>query len=91
VKVGGLAWQQHTGIERVEVQLDGGAWQRATLAPRRLADSWVQWQTTLEIAAGDHRLRVRAVNDDGEVQTPVRADPVPNGSSGWHTISVSAG
>jgi len=33
---------------------------------------------------------VRAVNDDGQVQTAVRADPVPNGASGWHTISFTA-
>jgi DMSO/TMAO reductase YedYZ molybdopterin-dependent catalytic subunit len=91
VKVGGLAWQQNTGIRAVEVQLDGGAWQRATLAPKKLSDSWVQWQTTLDVSSGDHQVRVRAVNDDGQVQTAVRADPVPNGSSGWHTISISAG
>jgi len=24
------------------------------------------------------------------VQTAVRADPVPNGASGWHTISFTA-
>jgi DMSO/TMAO reductase YedYZ molybdopterin-dependent catalytic subunit len=91
VQVGGLAWQQNTGIQAVEVQLDGGTWQRATLAPKRLTDSWVQWQATVDVAAGDHQVRVRAVNDDGEVQTPVRADPAPNGASGWHTISISAG
>jgi hypothetical protein len=51
----------------------------------------VQWQATVDVAAGDHQVRVRAVNDDGEVQTPVRADPAPNGASGWHTISISAG
>ncbi|MFZ2013782.1 MAG: molybdopterin-dependent oxidoreductase [Nocardioides sp.] len=91
VKVGGLAWQQHTGIKAVQVQLDGGAWQQATLAPKKLTDSWVQWRASLDVPSGDHRVRVRAVNDDGEVQTPVRADPAPNGASGWHTISITAG
>ena len=91
VKVGGLAWQQNTGIKAVEVQVDGGAWQRATLAPKKVADSWVQWRTTLDVGSGDHQVRVRAVNDDGEVQTGVRADVAPNGASGWHTISISAG
>jgi DMSO/TMAO reductase YedYZ molybdopterin-dependent catalytic subunit len=91
VDVGGLAWQQNTGIRAVEVQLDGGAWQPATLAPKKVTDSWVQWRATVDLPSGDHRLRVRAVNDDGEVQTAVRAEPAPNGASGWHTISVSAG
>jgi DMSO/TMAO reductase YedYZ molybdopterin-dependent catalytic subunit len=90
LRVGGLAWHQNTGISAVQVQLDGGGWQPATLARKTLKDSWVQWVATLDAPAGRHRLAVRAVNDEGQVQTAVRADPVPNGSSGWHTISFSA-
>jgi DMSO/TMAO reductase YedYZ molybdopterin-dependent catalytic subunit len=91
VRVGGLAWQQNTGIAAVQVQLDGSAWREATLARRKLKDSWVQWTATLDVAPGQHRLRCRAVNADGEVQTGVRADPVPDGATGWHTITFSAG
>ena len=87
----GSAWQQNTGIQAVEVQLDGGAWQPANLGRQKLKDSWVQWDATLDVPSGDHQLRVRAVNDDGEVQTAVRAEPAPNGASGWHTISFTAG
>jgi DMSO/TMAO reductase YedYZ molybdopterin-dependent catalytic subunit len=90
VRVGGLAWQQNTGIRAVQVQLDGGGWQEATLSRRTLRDTWVQWVATLDVPSGDHQLRVRAVNDDGQVQTSVRADTAPNGASGWHTISCSA-
>ena len=90
VRVGGLAWQQDTGISAVQVQLDGGGWQDATLARRNLKDSWVQWVASLDVSPGGHRLTCRAVNDDGQVQTAVRADPVPNGASGWHTISFTA-
>ena len=90
VRVGGLAWQQNTGISAVQVQLDGAGWQPATLARRTIADSWVQWAATVDAAPGRHQLAVRAVNADGQVQTAVRADPVPNGSSGWHTISFTA-
>ena len=90
VRVGGSAWQQHTGIQAVEVQLDGGAWQPATLGRPSIKDSWVQWDATLDVASGDHQLRVRAVNDDGEVQTAVKAEPAPNGASGWDTVSFSA-
>ena len=90
VRVGGLAWQQNTGISAVQVQLDGGGWQPATLARRVIADSWVQWVATVDAAPGRHQLAVRAVNDDGQVQTAVRADPVPNGASGWHTVSFTA-
>jgi DMSO/TMAO reductase YedYZ molybdopterin-dependent catalytic subunit len=90
VRVGGLAWQQNTGISAVQVQLDGRGWQPATLARRSLKDSWVPWVATVDAAPGRHRLAARAVNDDGQVQTAVRADPVPNGSSGWHTVSFNA-
>ena len=90
LRVGGSAWQQNTGIQAVEVQLDGSAWQQANLGRPSIKDSWVQWDATLDVAAGDHQLRVRAVNDDGEVQTAVRAEPAPNGASGWHTIAFSA-
>jgi hypothetical protein len=90
VAVGGLAWQQNTGISAVQVQLDGGGWQPATLARKNLKDSWLQWTATVDAAPGRHQLAVRAVNEDGQVQTAVRADPVPNGASGWHTITFSA-
>jgi DMSO/TMAO reductase YedYZ molybdopterin-dependent catalytic subunit len=90
VRVGGLAWQQNTGISAVQVQLDGGGWQPATLARKNLKDSWLQWVATVDAAPGRHQLAVRAVNDDGQMQTAVRADVVPNGASGWHTISFTA-
>lgn len=90
VRVGGLAWQQNTGISAVQVQLDGSGWQAATLAQRTVKDSWVQWVADLDVPSGRHQLAVRAVNADGQVQTAVRADPVPNGASGWHTIGFTA-
>jgi len=30
------------------------------------------------------------VNDHGEVQTAVQAQPAPNGASGWDTVSFTA-
>jgi DMSO/TMAO reductase YedYZ molybdopterin-dependent catalytic subunit len=90
VRVGGLAWEQNTGIAAVQVQLDGGGWQAATLARKNLKDCWVQWVATVDVSPGRHRLAVRAVDDDGQVQTAVRADPVPDGASGWHTVTFSA-
>jgi DMSO/TMAO reductase YedYZ molybdopterin-dependent catalytic subunit len=90
VPVGGLAWQQSTGIAAVQVQLDGGGWQPAKTAKKNLKDSWLQWTATVDAAPGRHRLAVRAVNEHGQVQTGVRASTVPNGASGWHTIQFQA-
>jgi len=86
----GTAWKQHTGIEGVEVSLDGGAWTPATLARVPSDDTWVQWRAEVEVAAGDHELRVRAIDKDGEVQTGVESDVLPDGATGWHSIEFSA-
>ncbi|TNM36721.1 oxidoreductase, partial [Nocardioides albidus] len=86
----GVAWLQHTGISAVEVQVDGGRWQPATLAATPNADTWVQWRLALDLPAGEHRLRVRAIDAEGRTQTGAIADVVPDGATGWHTISVTA-
>jgi DMSO/TMAO reductase YedYZ molybdopterin-dependent catalytic subunit len=91
VRVGGMAWAQHTGISAVEVSLDGAAWQSAQIGDAGTIDSWVQWTTTLSVDKGDHTLRVRATDKNGKVQTSVVADVIPDGSSGWHQVSFSAG
>jgi len=102
VRVGGMAWAQHTGIAAVEYALDGGPWQRAATGastphasgptkgkPNR--DTWVQWSATLVLDKGDHELRVRAIDDEGLVQTGVPVGPRPNGATGWHSRRFSAG
>jgi hypothetical protein len=90
VSVGGVAWHQHTGISAVEVQVDGGAWQRAELGYVPSVDTWVQWAVTVDVPEGDHELRVRAIGKDGETQTSVVRAPEPDGSTGLHTIEISA-
>ena len=90
VGIGGSAWAQHTGIEKVEWQLDGGAWQRAELGGVPSDDTWVQWSGTAQIAPGRHTLVVRATDKSGRTQTSVRTDVVPNGASGWPTRDFSA-
>ncbi|SEC41374.1 DMSO/TMAO reductase YedYZ, molybdopterin-dependent catalytic subunit [Nocardioides exalbidus] len=90
VSVGGMAWHQHTGISKVEVQVDGGAWEPAELGRVPSDDTWVQWALTVDLDEGDHEVRVRATGKDGETQTSAVARPDPDGSTGWHTIQVSA-
>ena len=34
---------------------------------------------------GEHRIRVRATNADGETQTEEQRPPAPDGATGWHT------
>lgn len=89
-RVGGVAWAQHTGIERVEVSLDGGAWEPADVAHVPTNDTWVQWAANLVVPAGEHLLRVRAVDKNRQVQTGVERDVIPDGATGWHTVDFTA-
>ncbi|RZU62633.1 molybdopterin-dependent oxidoreductase [Zhihengliuella halotolerans] len=90
VMIGGTAWAQQRGISAVEVQIDDGEWQAATLAADGGADSWRQWSFAWDGATpGRHSVTVRATDGDGELQTSERADPVPDGASGWHRIEFT--
>jgi hypothetical protein len=41
------------------------------------------WKTRFDLAAGSHTVQVRATDADGNTQTEQRADPVPDGATGW--------
>ncbi|PSL02464.1 DMSO/TMAO reductase YedYZ molybdopterin-dependent catalytic subunit [Haloactinopolyspora alba] len=88
--VAGVAWAQRRGISRVEVQVDDGPWQRAELAAEASVDVWRQWYWPWDAdEPGNHTLRVRATDGDGELQTDEQAPPFPEGSSGWHSVVVT--
>lgn len=89
VVVAGVAWAQHRGISRVEVRVDDGPWQEATLAEEPSVDSWRLWRLAWDAPAGDHTLTVRATDGTGETQTEQTAPPAPDGASGWHTVDVT--
>jgi hypothetical protein len=91
VRVGGHAWAQHTGIEKVEFRIDGDAWRQAQLGRVPGNDTWVQWAGSVEFGSGSHTVAVRATDRSGYTQTAARADVVPNGATGWHTVSFNAG
>ncbi|MDZ8201023.1 molybdopterin-dependent oxidoreductase [Microbacterium sp. SSW1-59] len=87
--IAGMAWQPHTGVEGVEVQIDGGDWQSATLATAISDDTWVQWSLPWTAEPGEHTLRCRAISTDGETQTSDTAPPAPDGATGWHEVRVT--
>ncbi|WP_040390736.1 molybdopterin-dependent oxidoreductase [Catelliglobosispora koreensis] len=89
VAVAGVAWAQQRGIAKVEIQVDDGPWAQATLMPVPSADTWVQWTFAWNATAGGHSLRVRATDARGDVQTPDRQPPFPDGATGWHTVAVT--
>ncbi|WP_410661793.1 molybdopterin-dependent oxidoreductase [Amycolatopsis sp. lyj-112] len=91
VRISGIAWAQHTGVERVEVRLGAnGNWQPAMLSREVGLNTWRMWWTEFDVPAGSHQVVVRAVDKSGYTQTDARAGTVPDGATGWHTISFTA-
>jgi DMSO/TMAO reductase YedYZ molybdopterin-dependent catalytic subunit len=91
IAIAGVAWAQTRGISAVEVRVDDGPWEEATLAAVPNEHTWRQWVLRTTLAAGSHRIAVRATDGDGETQTEARVAPFPDGATGWHAITVNAG
>ena len=87
--IAGVAWDQHTGIAKVEVQIDDAPWREATLAADGGIDTWRQWKLEWTADRGSHTIRVRATNVKGQTQTEERAEVAPDGATGWHTVNVN--
>lgn len=88
VSVGGVAWAQHRGIKAVEVRIDDGPWQPATLGASYSNDTWRLWTYNWQATPGSHTITVRATDNTGAVQTEQVAAPPPDGASGWPSISI---
>ncbi|MEV0846259.1 molybdopterin-dependent oxidoreductase [Streptomyces sp. NPDC049954] len=89
VMVAGVAWAQHRGIEKVEIQVDDGPWRRADLAAEDTKDTWRQWSWPWRATPGGHTLTVRATDATGTTQTTKRTGTVPDGASGHHSVVVT--
>ena len=73
-KIAGAAWGGPARIAGVEVQIDGGAWTRATIDQRSGDTAWVLWSALWkEPSAGEHVLVSRAINVRRDIQ-PTREE-----------------
>lgn len=86
----GVAWSQPVGISKVEVRVDGEPWQAAELSTEVNGRTWRMWRIQVQLSPGQHTVQTRATDRNGVTQTPVIADTVPNGASGWPTTTVTA-
>lgn len=90
IPIGGIAWAGDRGIQRVEVQVDDGAWQGALLRTPPLSGLiWVQWRYDWPPQSGQHTFRVRAIDGTGTVQVGERTDAHPSGATGYHTVTAT--
>jgi DMSO/TMAO reductase YedYZ molybdopterin-dependent catalytic subunit len=90
VPIAGVAWHQQVGISKVEVSVDGGAWNVATLGAQDSVDTWRQWVWRWKAIPGEHTISVRATDASGLVQTKARANILPNGATGQQSVVVTA-
>jgi DMSO/TMAO reductase YedYZ molybdopterin-dependent catalytic subunit len=68
-KISGPAWGGQNVIRAVDVQIDGGAWQAATLEPPRGRYAWRLWSlTTRNLTPGKHTVVSRATDVNGTQQ-----------------------
>ena len=83
--IAGVAWQQHVGVEKVEVQIDGGAWQRGDARDRDLGRHLGAVEHPVDRRDRvDHVIRCRATSIRGETQTEDGACRPPTARPGWH-------
>ncbi len=90
VTFGGVAWAQNRGVRAVEVRIDDGAWTPAQLGASYSNDAWRLWSYPWQATgAGSHDITVRATDNTGAVQTSDVAGTLPDGATGWHTVSFA--
>ena len=85
----GVAWSPPRGIHAVEVSVDDGPWSPCDLAIPGNDENWVQWRTTWDATSGRHRISVRAVDGEDEIQPRGPKSVAPDGAEGWHQVSVN--
>jgi DMSO/TMAO reductase YedYZ molybdopterin-dependent catalytic subunit len=83
IPVGGIAFAGDRGISKVEVSVDGGAWESAQLKTPISPLTWVLWRYEWPATKGYHTLTVRCTDGKGALQIAEQAPLHPTGASGY--------
>lgn len=85
----GAAWDDGTGVERVEVQVDGGPWLPAKLADEpRSKYSWTFFSIDLGgLTPGKHTIVSRAIDVNGRVQPTAEDDEIALKKTYWEAYA----
>ena len=86
--IAGVAWAPLSGVKTVEISFDSGPWEECNLGVSLSGESWTQWAYKWDAVPGRHEIKVRAIDNNGVVQSSSIASPAPNGAEGYHQISV---
>jgi DMSO/TMAO reductase YedYZ molybdopterin-dependent catalytic subunit len=89
--IAGVAFSGNKGISEVNISTDAGqTWQRAILKQPLSGITWVLWELAWQPPkAGSYTIVARAIDLEGNVQNPNEEPPLPNGSSGYHSIILN--
>ncbi len=88
--IAGVAFSGNKGISEVDVSFDNGkTWNKTTLKRPLSALTWVLWELSWQPPVGTYTAIVRAIDAQGNVQDPNIAPPLPDGSTGYHTIELT--
>ena len=92
IPIAGVAFAGDRGISRIQVSADDGAtWMDAKIKDPLSPYSWVIWVTEINVTNKDnYKIKVRATDKMGKVQTGEVREPFPNGATGYHMIDVQA-
>jgi DMSO/TMAO reductase YedYZ molybdopterin-dependent catalytic subunit len=88
VPIGGIAHAGARGISKVEVQVDGGPWERAELRTPLSQLTWVIWRYDWPYQSGRHTFSVRCYEGNGTAQIATVSPPEPNGATGLDVKSM---
>jgi len=86
--IAGVAWAPLSGVKSVEISVNSGAWEECNLGISLSGESWTQWAYKWDAKPGKYDIRVRAVDNNGVIQSPNTVSPAPDGAEGYDQISV---
>jgi DMSO/TMAO reductase YedYZ molybdopterin-dependent catalytic subunit len=90
IPIGGIAWAGARGIQKVELQFNGGQWLEAALRNPTLSPlTWTQWRFDWEPeSSGSYQILVRATDGTGALQIEEEQGTRPDGATGYHSMRV---
>ena len=86
--VAGVAWAPLSGVKTVEISFNSEPWQECNLGVSLSGESWTQWAYKWDAAPGKYEIKVRAIDNNGVIQSSKVVSPAPNGAEGFDQISV---
>jgi len=86
VPIGGIAHAGARGILRVDVRVDDGPWEPASLRTPLSSTTWVIWRYDWPFAAGEHRFTVRCTDGEGTPQIVEPSSVRPSGATGLYHL-----